>query len=204
MVAPTFHRLILAFLNRRRGFVAAALHKFPERTLRSVHIVDNLHDYTMQHANELNTAEGFSKRDLMYGDLDSKAGTISNTPLIFDFVAYCNADLRGHAKEGAKFINDLEPNGKDPATEAGLIKALEAEKGPGICLVKHSDQWPDTQHFVAYKWTRTALALSWLLALAKGIAAAGIAWFIAANVYYRGFIYIVFGRRRRAEESSSV
>lgn len=63
------------------------------------------------------------------------------------------------------------------------------------CLFENPTDWPRVNQIIKYRVKPFTALAAWREPLIAGVIVTGLTCLILANVYYRGLIFIVFGKR---------
>lgn len=191
-----WHRLFVVAmtLESLAGFlVAFLLFRQPAPIRSNIVILANLRDYNRSHPDELNTFESFGRLDGKDGILwDDKPEITHKYFPLFTRDVYCNANFQRHIPALTKWLREHSSN-KDISEDT--VKTLVGDKEPDFCAMDSPNDWPNTTNIVKYDFTFRALLVTALKAFSIGLVFVAASNFLLANLYYRGVIYIVFGKR---------
>jgi hypothetical protein len=170
-----------------------ALHVRPEISTGNVRVIDNLRDYTLRYADEVDPVFlfDFIGRTAVIapgGEVSQVFGLRSNV--------FCNA----RADELMQYLVAL----KDHPHLGDILAAKHSKVHLGSkthpeagCVIKASFEENDPSKIVRVEVTGMAKVWAWLKAAALAAGIAALLAVVACNVYWRGLIYIAFGPRKR-------
>jgi hypothetical protein len=159
-------------------------------------------DSYIKHASKdvANLIPGFLALEGSLGRLDAQ-----NDRIDFLFTSdltnnrFCNRDAYRHIDALLTFVNKDAEAGKAQTIE-GLKTELTQRgiiEGEGMCLILAAGKdLPDDKYIISYKIRRSAQLSAFSKWLSIGVLATALWWLLMSNLYYRGFVYIVCGRRK--------
>ena len=173
---------------------SAVAHRDPPPLSSNVRVIDNLSSYTKAHPELANTVPSF-RRLGRTGHLLPEGGV--EQQWLSESDTLCNADLTAHLEEVTAFLqrNTTGTQRASFKTEEDVALFLRERESSGrdpVCLIRRSR--PKPSQIVAWEFRPAARVGAVARALSLGaLVAAGLA-LVLTNVYYRGLIYVIFGR----------
>ena len=185
-------------------FLAWALQPYaPSFQSSNLVIITNLEDYTYAHPEMENAVKGFvsaaemtAKRTPLLPDplgIREHNGEMSSY-FISEYQWFCNADFPSHVEGFRRWARLSSGSEVDTATATHLLSEIVT---PQACLTLTSlGDHPSAKDVLRVKYTDRALRqMRDENTFRTVLISLGIA-LILLNVYYRAFIYIIFGKRR--------
>jgi hypothetical protein len=187
-------------------FSGYVLHQPPQATRGNVNIVTSLTQYTKDHRADSNTVDGFANIQALGGLLSDNSDAIADFPVLLDGgVAFCSFDIAAHIPELTRSAN-VGVSADKQVTE-DQVRALVAKDTTADSYCYFNDphnQWPTTGKIIKYRFKRTAIAKSIAVPLAESLLICVLLFIIGANAYYRGLVYVIYGKRKPRETAASV
>jgi hypothetical protein len=194
-----WHRLffVLTALSLASIFIlsVSVLHQRPTAVRSNVIILADLQSYTSAHPTERNTFVSFAALTGFDGVIKDADDTIEDRWFVlYENNVLCNADFRNIVPEMTAWFKTHTFDGGN-VTEDSVRKAL-GDKDTGFCLFDKPTDWPAMSQIIKYRFPKRLLLKAWAQAVLYATALAFGTYVFLGNLYYRGLIYIIFGKRQ--------
>jgi len=194
----------------------------PTVTRSNIIILDNLRTYTLKHPELANSVPSFKRLGRIAKLTDEGRPKFSLNMSLYARDIMCSANFKAHPKKFRQFVRRVSPdlNAKTMTEGQTLIRKLQEQpqqmnpeqreqhkqrlreivgafpidKDPVTCIAKIDRNFPNSDRIVAYDFTFGAWIGVWIMASLVAVVALVLWSLVILNVYYRGLIYIVYGK----------
>ena len=172
----------------------------------NIRIIESLAEYTKARPDDGDTVDSFTRK---YGYRSGKRepdGSISFA--LFETSLYCAVNPYKHLRDLARYLQPTADGISGDLEALRLLKKLgvkESEPEGYTCIVPNADTvTPSPREIVGWEHTLRAKVIGQAQKYGIMLLVDAVLTVIVLNMYYRGFVYIVAGPRRKPEASAGV